>query len=159
MFSFFKKKPPADTTPAVAAAEAAPAAPVPERTWREKLGFAAPPAAQEAPPAPIDELVPAERRTWLAKLHNGLRKTGSSIAQVFTGTHCAIWRRSRQASPPCRSERCDPAYLGGRFIGREGACRPTRQRPLLQENDQCATPEEGALDLLKPGGDASAERG
>src|SRR5205814_9195721 len=86
MFSFFKKKPPADTTPAVAAAEAAPAAPVPERTWREKLGFAAPPAAQEAPPAPIDELVPAERRTWLAKLHNGLRKTGSSIAQVFTGT-------------------------------------------------------------------------
>ena len=28
-----------------------------------------------------------------------------------------------------------------------------------KENDQCATPEEGALDLLKPGGDVSAERG
>jgi fused signal recognition particle receptor len=29
---------------------------------------------------------PPERRSWLDKLRSGLRKTGSSIAQVFTGT-------------------------------------------------------------------------
>jgi fused signal recognition particle receptor len=59
MFSFFKKKPPAATAP-VATAEAVPA------------GVA--PAAE--PP----------RASWLQRLKQGLRKTGSSIAQVFTGT-------------------------------------------------------------------------
>jgi fused signal recognition particle receptor len=58
MFSFFKKK-------------SAPIEPV-------------------APIAPVpspDPLVPeVERRGWLDKLRGGLRKTGSSIAQVFTGT-------------------------------------------------------------------------
>src|SRR5690606_30974833 len=40
-------------------------------------------------PAPVPEPAPApvaERRGWLDKLRHGLRKTGSSIAQVFTGT-------------------------------------------------------------------------
>ncbi|MDO9284157.1 MAG: signal recognition particle-docking protein FtsY [Aquabacterium sp.] len=36
-----------------------------------------PPAAPPAPPT---------RQSWLDKLRNGLRKTGSNIAQVFTGT-------------------------------------------------------------------------
>ena len=59
MFSFFKKKPPA--TP-VAAAPAAPA---------------------EAPaPVPAE----AARAGWFDRLKHGLRKTGSSIATVFTGT-------------------------------------------------------------------------
>ncbi len=40
----------------------------------------APALAVETPPAP------ATRQSWLDKLRNGLRKTGSSIAQVFTGT-------------------------------------------------------------------------
>ncbi len=61
MFSFFKKK------AAVAPAPAAPEAAVP-----------AEPAAL-APQA-------AERRGWLDKLRQGLRRTGSGIAQVFTGT-------------------------------------------------------------------------
>ena len=39
------------------------------------------PAEPEAAPAPV-----VERRSWLDKLRAGLRKTGSSIAQVFTGT-------------------------------------------------------------------------
>ena len=30
--------------------------------------------------------VPAERKGWLDRLRSGLRKTGSSIAEVFTGT-------------------------------------------------------------------------
>ena len=51
------------TTPAEAVAAAQPLAPIP--------------SASNAEPA---------RRSWLDKLRNGLRKTGSSIAQVFTGT-------------------------------------------------------------------------
>jgi fused signal recognition particle receptor len=56
MFSFFRKK----TEPAADAAAAAPP----------------PPAAD--PPAP--------RQSWVARLSAGLKKTGSSITQVFTGT-------------------------------------------------------------------------
>ncbi len=37
-----------------------------------------------SPAAPAAE--PAPRKSWLDKLRQGLRKTGSSIAQVFTGT-------------------------------------------------------------------------
>jgi fused signal recognition particle receptor len=61
MFSFFKKKP---------AAAAAPVAP----------------AATEVLAAPEAADVAAERSGWMAKLRQGLRRTGSSIAQVFTGT-------------------------------------------------------------------------
>jgi fused signal recognition particle receptor len=62
MFSFFRKKsaPPA-TPPATAPAE---------------------PTATE-PPAPAE---PPARAGWLQRLRQGLRKTGSGIAQVFTGT-------------------------------------------------------------------------
>jgi fused signal recognition particle receptor len=66
MFSFFKKKVPAPA-PGVPAAPDAPAAPAPQ--------------AAAAVPAPA-----AERKTWFSRLAQGLRKTGSSIAQVFTGT-------------------------------------------------------------------------
>jgi fused signal recognition particle receptor len=61
MFSFFKKKPPAEASgvPAVA------------------------PAAEVATALP--ETVEAERRGWLTRLRTGLSRTGSSIAQVFTG--------------------------------------------------------------------------
>jgi len=67
MFSFFKKKSPAPA-PADAATPSvtAPATPA-----------AAPPAAPVAAPA---------RQSWLDKLKSGLRKTGSSLTTVFTGT-------------------------------------------------------------------------
>ncbi len=65
MFSFFRKKAPPAPEPAAATA----------------------PAAAEAPaapaPAPAD---PPARSSWLGRLAQGLRKTGSSIAEVFTGT-------------------------------------------------------------------------
>lgn len=61
MFSFFKKKVPAPAAPPVAP----PAVPAAE---------APPPAAEPA------------RAGWLGRLAQGLRKTGSSIATVFTGT-------------------------------------------------------------------------
>ncbi len=66
MFSFFRKKAAPEPAPA-AALPPAPPAPVP-----------ATPAAEPAPAAP--------RSGWLGRLAQGLRKTGSSIAQVFTGT-------------------------------------------------------------------------
>ncbi|MFC3682757.1 signal recognition particle-docking protein FtsY [Hydrogenophaga luteola] len=76
MFSFFRKKPPApapapEPGPAAAPAPAAPVAP-----QATVPAMVSPPAT---PPAP-------ERKGWLDKLKAGLRKTGSSIATVFTGT-------------------------------------------------------------------------
>ncbi|HEY8706707.1 MAG TPA: signal recognition particle-docking protein FtsY [Burkholderiaceae bacterium] len=95
MFSFLKKKPvpvePAAPVPTVDA----PATDSEPRSWFDRLrGAPAEPAAplpapDAAPPAAVLEpaAAPAEtdRRGWLDKLRGGLRKTGSSIAQVFTG--------------------------------------------------------------------------
>jgi fused signal recognition particle receptor len=85
MFSFFKKKFGGGTAaaaqpPAVQAADAAPAPAAPPPTEAPTL---LPAAAEPASAAPAPE---APRRSWLDKLRQGLRKTGSSIAQVFTGT-------------------------------------------------------------------------
>jgi fused signal recognition particle receptor len=66
MFSFFRKKPPA--VAASVPADATPSLPV---TSLEAAAAAAPPEA---------------RGGWLGRLSQGLRKTGSGIAQVFTGT-------------------------------------------------------------------------
>ncbi|MBI3533372.1 MAG: signal recognition particle-docking protein FtsY [Burkholderiales bacterium] len=67
MFSFFKKKSPAPApADAVTPSVTAPATPA-----------ATPAAAPVAAPA---------RQSWLDKLKSGLRKTGSSITTVFTGT-------------------------------------------------------------------------
>jgi fused signal recognition particle receptor len=70
MFSFFKKKPAVPAEPVATPPSAAPAAsPAPMAT-------ATAPTVPEAPP---------ERAGWLDKLRGGLRKTGGSIARVFTG--------------------------------------------------------------------------
>jgi fused signal recognition particle receptor len=96
MFSFFKKKasPPAATAPLSTLPEfvlAPPASPV-------AAPAVAPPAVGAVPLAPGAELpapvaAPATptsatpgRQGWLDRLRNGLRRTGSGIAQVFTGT-------------------------------------------------------------------------
>jgi fused signal recognition particle receptor len=72
MFSFFKKKPPATPADAPAASKASAAQPVADVS----LAVAA-----------TDEVPSAEARPgWLGRLRQGLRKTGSGIAQVFTGT-------------------------------------------------------------------------
>ncbi|MDP1687268.1 signal recognition particle-docking protein FtsY [Hydrogenophaga sp.] len=69
MFSFFRKKAPTEPSPAIPT----PVAVTP----------AAAPPVEPAPPPPA---APPLRQGWLDKLKNGLRKTGSSIATVFTGT-------------------------------------------------------------------------
>ena len=99
MFSFFKKKTQSDE-PSTAAAPVTEPPVVPEsekRSWLDRLrGVPADPAPMpvEEPAVPVGEPVEVEafvpvveeRRNWLDKLRGGLRKTGTSIAQVFTGT-------------------------------------------------------------------------
>ena len=82
MFSFFRKKAPAPAATDAALVEApsqdlaAPAVVVPV------AATPSPATATEAEaPAPA-----AERAGWMQRLRQGLRKTGSSIATVFTGT-------------------------------------------------------------------------
>ena len=89
MFSFFRKKtapapsPEPSSTPLPAAQDPVPAA----AEAPGDAGVAAPsPAAGEAAGAvPAAQDKPA-RTGWLERLRKGLSKTGSSIAQVFTGT-------------------------------------------------------------------------
>ena len=76
MFSFFRKK------PAAAEPVPAPAPPVAPTPSVPATPMAAAPAVEASAPTPP---VP-ERKGWLDKLKAGLRKTGSSIATVFTGT-------------------------------------------------------------------------
>ncbi len=88
MFSFFKKKP-VEVSPLTAPELVAPVAINSVANYADSikanplklLGSSAPDAAPAPPAAPS-----TERRSWMDKLKNGLRKTGSSIATVFTGT-------------------------------------------------------------------------
>ena len=91
MFSFFKKKPEAVEPVALPAAPVVePAAPdTAPRRWLDRLRGAPPSAAVPAPADAPPDTAPseaAERRSWMDKLRGGLRRTGSSITQVFTGT-------------------------------------------------------------------------
>jgi fused signal recognition particle receptor len=112
MFSFFKKKSePSDSATVAPASSIEPStAPVADekRSWLDRLRDATvdvfSPSESSSSPTSVDDEVPteivappdppvvpestvdAERRGWLDKLRGGLRKTGSSIAQVFTGT-------------------------------------------------------------------------
>ena len=84
------------TAPAIASATSA----EPASWWKAavgKLTGASPEIAPTLPPAVLAPVAaveptvaaaaaPPSRQSWLDKLRNGLRKTGSSIAQVFTGT-------------------------------------------------------------------------
>ena len=94
MFSFFKKKPPAAEAPppAPAAPVVEPPPPAERASWLGRLRGAAPAPAPlaESPPVVAAEAppvrAPEERASWLDKLRGGLRKTGTSITRVFTGT-------------------------------------------------------------------------
>ncbi|MCE1194566.1 MAG: signal recognition particle-docking protein FtsY [Acidovorax sp.] len=72
--------------PAQAPARAAPSAPAMAPTIAPTIAPAAA-APQPAPaPLPLPAAAPAERKGWLDRLKAGLRKTGTSITTVFTGT-------------------------------------------------------------------------
>lgn len=112
MFSFFKKKPtppqtadhapaaepaqaPAPVAPAEPAVQDTPAAPAATSWWRKPFAKEAG-SAPAVPPATQDFIAPPEptakpqaenaRQSWMERLKAGLRKTGTSIATVFTGT-------------------------------------------------------------------------
>ena len=74
MFSFFRKKSPAP------GADAAPATlPAPTATQSPQAST----ASSDSPPVAAADTA---RQGWMDRLKSGLRKTGSSIATVFTGT-------------------------------------------------------------------------
>ena len=85
MFSFFKKKSP-PVTPV--------ASPVPYKPEQSMIGSAL------VTPLDIEAIVAAapERQRWLDKLSSGLRKPGSSISSVFTGTQIddTLYRSARR---------------------------------------------------------------
>jgi fused signal recognition particle receptor len=80
MFSFFKKKPKPAAVPAPASTPIPPAS-APAAQGGGLIGSALVQAIEIPVPAPVAP----ERQRWLDKLSAGLRKTGSSISQVFTG--------------------------------------------------------------------------
>lgn len=85
MFSFFRKKTPAPVPQPTPAAPELPAPPIaPPPAVPDVVAETSPPAAVATPPAPAAPV--PERKSWLDRLKNGLRKTGTSIATVFTGT-------------------------------------------------------------------------
>lgn len=83
MFSFFKKKSPAPAAaPSPVLEEAAAPAPLAPAPSGGLIG-----SALVTPIAiPVPGAAPPERERWLSKLQDGLRKTGSSISTVFTGS-------------------------------------------------------------------------
>jgi len=85
MFSFFRKKSPAPTPEVLATAPAIEASSDSDaRTRWDAAPAAEDIRAQERAPTPTTA-APA-RQSWMERLKSGLRKTGSSIATVFTGT-------------------------------------------------------------------------
>ena len=101
MFSFFKKKPlpptpptaPTEVTPPVATPapplKASPAQPLERALSATALPPGSSPPVTSTLTLPTAAAAPVssvERQTWLSKLKAGLRKTGASIASVFTGT-------------------------------------------------------------------------
>jgi fused signal recognition particle receptor len=79
MFSFFRKKPAATPPPASAPAAAPVAAPAPSSS-----GGLIGTAVVQAIEVPVAPAAP-ERKSWMDKLTQGLRKTGSALSEVFTG--------------------------------------------------------------------------
>ncbi|MHB1250349.1 MAG: signal recognition particle-docking protein FtsY [Polaromonas sp.] len=89
MFSFFKKKSPLPEPPKPAESAAASAVAAPGATVRPygTAGDSLIGSALVTPIAiPAADAVAPERQRWLGKLQAGLRKTGTSISTVFTGS-------------------------------------------------------------------------
>ncbi len=80
MFSFFRKKSPPEQAKSSAIPDTA-GHPTDAPSSAERAS--APPSAALTPAVTA---APTARQGWLDRLKNGLRKTGSSIATVFTGT-------------------------------------------------------------------------
>jgi fused signal recognition particle receptor len=161
MFSFFRKKPPATPAPAPASTPAPP--PVAAPVWAPPVAApvpAPPPLATPAPSAarataapatgggligsalvapleiPVPAEVPAERQSWMQKLSAGLRKTGSSISQVFTGAQIddALYEELESALLLADTGVAATQYLLDevkRKVASSGATRPVQAKNIL----------------------------
>ena len=158
MFSFFKKKspPPAPEPAQPAAAPAAapvgvPAATaIPAKFGQSMIGSAL------VTPLDIDAIVAAaelapERQRWLDKLSAGLRKTGSSISSVFTGTQIddALYENLESALLMADTGVKATEYLLAdvkRRVADSGVTNPVAVKNILTESlSQLLKPLERAL--------------
>lgn len=157
MFSFFRKKPPATPAPAPASPPAPPvvapaAAPVAAPVTAPVAAPAPPPPRATSAPAagggligsalvapleiPVAAEVPAERQSWMQKLSAGLRKTGSSISQVFTGAQIddALYEELESALLLADTGVAATQYLLDevkRKVASSGATRPVQAKNIL----------------------------
>jgi len=85
MFSFFRKKTPATDVAASTNAHSTTSGPkaTPAATAPAATGEAS--ASSPAATAPLSAAEPTARAGWLSRLRQGLRRTGQSMAEVFTG--------------------------------------------------------------------------
>src|SRR5262245_57649713 len=87
MFSFFRRKAPAPApTPAASEPVAAAAAAVEARESPAPAPATLPAAVPATAPVVEADEAPAQRAGWMDRLRGGLKRTGTSLAQVFTGT-------------------------------------------------------------------------
>ncbi len=142
MFSFFRKKPPATPAPAPASTSAAPsvavpAAPAPRASATPAAGGGLIGSALVAPmEIPVAAEVPEERQSWMQKLSAGLRKTGSSISQVFTGAQIddALYEELESALLLADTGVAATQYLLDevkRKVASSGATRPVQAKNIL----------------------------
>jgi fused signal recognition particle receptor len=143
MFSFFRKKPPPTPAPAAEAAAAPATTPAPT---------AAPaPVAKAAPAAgggligsalvapmeiPVAPAIAPERQSWMERLSSGLRKTGTSISQVFTGAQIddALYEELESALLLADTGVAATEFLLGevkRKVAATGATRPVQAKNIL----------------------------
>jgi fused signal recognition particle receptor len=91
MFSFFRKKPAATpaplpaAVPAPAAEDSSAVAPAPAPAPAPASGGLIGTAVVQAIEIPVAAPVAPERKSWMERLTQGLRKTGSTLSEVFAG--------------------------------------------------------------------------
>jgi fused signal recognition particle receptor len=156
MFSFFRKKPPATPTPAAVDAPVASPVPAPapvsapEPATKGGLIGSALVAPMEIP---VAAEIALERQGWMARLSSGLRKTGSSISQVFTGAQIdeALYEELETALLMADTGVAATQYLLGevrRKVAATGATRPVQAKNILVEAlTQLLRPLEKPLDI------------
>jgi len=156
MFSFFRKKPPATPAPAaVDAPVASPSpvsAPVPVPAPAPSGGLIG--SALVAPmEIPVAAEVAPERQNWMARLSSGLRKTGSSISQVFTGAQIdeALYEELETALLMADTGVAATQFLLDevrRKVAATGATRPVQAKNILVDAlTQLLRPLEKPLDI------------
>jgi fused signal recognition particle receptor len=149
MFSFFKKflspgSPPAQTTAVDPAKDLRDQPQVPAQTPpSQPSSAAAPPLSEGAAPNPP---AVAPRQSWLTRLKDGLRKTGSSLTSVFAGTRIdeALYEELESALLMADAGVAATEHLLGELkqrVKRSGVSEPAALKGLLAD---------ALADLLKP---------